>query len=123
MQQLELLRFERNRIHADAGRIPAGAVEALGDARSHRIDAGLENDRDCPRGGDGSHERVLRDGHEHGHKRANQIGCERRQPVVMALRPTKFDGDILAVDIAVFAQAPAKVGHDRARAADRANRG
>src|SRR6202049_1347860 len=40
----------------------------------------------------------------HGHLLTNQIGCQRRQAVVLVLRPTVFDRHVLALDLDGFAQ-------------------
>ena len=37
---------------------------------------------------------------DHGHLAADQIGRQRRQPVVLALRPAIFDRDVAALDVA-----------------------
>jgi hypothetical protein len=36
---------------------------------------------------------------------ADEIGCERWQPIVLIFRPAIFDCDVLALDIASFLQA------------------
>ena len=67
-----------------------------------------ENDRDrrCRRLG---REHGRRDGtgrDDHGHLPANQIGRQRRQPIILTVRPAVFDRDVLALDIAGFAAGP-----------------
>ena len=42
---------------------------------------------------------------DHGHLAANQIGRQRRQPIVLTFRPAVFDRYIAALDIAGFIQA------------------
>src|SRR5262249_8789082 len=48
--------------------------------------------------------------HDHGHRKADQIGCERRKSVNLALRPTVFDVDIAVLDIAGLTEALAEFG-------------
>ena len=45
---------------------------------------------------------------DHGHLATNQIGRQRWQPIVLALRPAIFDRHVLALDIAGFVQALAE---------------
>jgi hypothetical protein len=45
---------------------------------------------------------------DYGDLSTNQFSRERRQPVKLALRPTVFDRDVLALDIARLAQALAE---------------
>ena len=47
----------------------------------------------------------------HGHLTANQIGRQRRQSIVLVLRPAIFDRHVPALDIAGFAQALAERAH------------
>jgi hypothetical protein len=47
---------------------------------------------------------------DYGHLSANEVGRQRRQPIVMTLRPAVFDRDILVFDVADFVQAPAEGG-------------
>ena len=49
---------------------------------------------------------------DHGDLTADQIGRQRRQPVVLTLRPAVFDRDVLALDEAGFLQALAERRHD-----------
>src|SRR5262249_56827487 len=42
--------------------------------------------------------------HEYIHATLHKFGSERRQPAVVAARPTVFDGDVLAVEKARFSQ-------------------
>ena len=44
----------------------------------------------------------------HGDLAANQFGRQRREPIKLTLRPTVFDRDVLAFDIACLLQALAK---------------
>ena len=50
---------------------------------------------------------------DHGHLTANQIGRQRRQPIVLTFRPAVFDRDVLALDEAGFAfKALAETRHE-----------
>ena len=44
----------------------------------------------------------------HGHRTMNQFRRQRRQSLVLAMRPAVLDRDVLPLDIAGFAQALAK---------------
>jgi hypothetical protein len=44
-------------------------------------------------------------GYDHRYAAADEIGDERRQPIVLIFRPAIFDRDVLPVDIAGFLQA------------------
>jgi hypothetical protein len=44
---------------------------------------------------------------------ANQIGCESWQSINLIFRPAIFNRDVLAVDVACFAEALAERGHHR----------
>ena len=46
-----------------------------------------------------------------GHLSANEIGCQRRQPIVMSFGPAVFDRHIVALDIAGFLKPLAERGH------------
>jgi len=43
-------------------------------------------------------------GHNQGHPTANEIGCQRWQPVVLIVREAVFDRDVLTFDIAGHAR-------------------
>src|SRR6516165_5979508 len=88
-----------------AGEVRAGPVEADDKTQCDRVTAGGKNDR-YGRG------RCLRRqscgggvGYDHRYAAANEIGCERRQPIGLHLRPAVFDRHIMALDIAGFLQA------------------
>ena len=99
---------------ADAREAPFAADRELEHAEpdqvaarpSHRVGAGDEDNRDCCgcclrslcRGGASCRS-------EDGDSTANKIGNKRRQPIVLALRPTVFGRYILAFDVAAFLQA------------------
>jgi hypothetical protein len=80
-------------------------VEAGYEARLDRVDAEEEDDRNCRGRRLGGECRRRAVGDNHGHLPTNQFGREIRQSIVLALRPTVFDGDVLAFDIAGFVEA------------------
>jgi hypothetical protein len=47
--------------------------------------------------------------------RANEIGRQRQHPIVLALYPTEFDRNVLALDIAGLFQALTEPGDNDAR--------
>ena len=49
---------------------------------------------------------------DHGHRPANQISHQRRQPIRLIFRRAVFDRDVLALDEACFLQALAERGHE-----------
>ena len=105
-QQSQPLRDQLRGQSGDAGDVAARPVEAGDEAELDRIAAGLEHDRNR-RG-----RRLGREagsgaagGGDHGNRPADQFGGQRRQPIVLALRPAVFDRDVLALGIAGFAQA------------------
>jgi hypothetical protein len=49
------------------------------------------------------------------HLTANQIGRQRWQAIVSALRPAVFDRDILVFDIAALSQALLECGYERCK--------
>src|ERR1700687_5926090 len=44
----------------------------------------------------------------HPHLTTNQIGCHRRQPIELTIRPAVFDRDVAALEIACLTKAPLK---------------
>ena len=48
---------------------------------------------------------------DHGHLTADQVGHQRRQPIVLALQPVVLDRHVLALDVTGFAEAFAERGH------------
>src|SRR5262245_40757074 len=110
MQQPKALSPKSRRNEGDTGDVAAWSVEAGDEAKLNRVTAGCEDDRDrrsrrlgynCRRG-------VMRS--DHRHLTAYQIGCEVGQPVVLVLRPAILDHDILALDVAGFANALPECG-------------
>jgi hypothetical protein len=60
-------------------------------------------------------------GEHYGHLAAHQIGRQRGQSIILPIRPTVFDRDVVALDIADLAQA-AKESGDRRRIRPRGRR-
>src|SRR5215470_10102381 len=109
MQQLKPLRLESDRQTTDTRDIAAGPVHAGDESVLDRVAAGLENNRYCggcrlcceTRCGRGACS-------NDGDLATNEIGCQRRQSVILALRPAILDRHVAAVDKASFVQALAK---------------
>ena len=114
MQQLQLLRRELSSVEGRTRDIAARPVEAGDEAELHRIAGGREDDwnrRGCRLGGqrrDGAAARV-----NDRHLAANQIGRQRRQAIILTLRPAVFDADIAVLDIAGVVQALAERRQNR----------
>jgi hypothetical protein len=72
-----------------------------------RVGADRKHDRDCSGRGLRCERRgSAADRDDHGHLPLDEIGSQRRQSIVMAVGPAIFDRNVLALDIATFAQAP-----------------
>jgi hypothetical protein len=111
MQQLQLLGPNLHAQHGYARKVAARPVEAGDKFHLDRVDACQKDDRN--RSGRrlcGQRRRSIRD--DHGHLSANQIGRQHRESVVLILRETVFNDDVLALDIARFFQALAKRRQD-----------
>ena len=109
MQQLQALCDRADSEGAHTGHIAARSVEARDQAKLDRVGAHHENDwyRWGRRfGGQRGRRAVGR--HDHSHPMLNQVGGHDRQSIVAALRPTIFDRDVLALDVASFGQALVK---------------
>jgi len=50
---------------------------------------------------------------DNGHLLANQIGGQRRQSIILTIRPTVFDGDVFALDIAHFFETALEAANER----------
>ena len=88
--------------------VAARPVQAGDEAKLDRVGAQFEDDRNS-RGRRLCRERRRSAGRgNHGHLTMNQIGHHRRQPITLILRPAVFDRDVLALDVAGFAQPLAK---------------
>ena len=109
VQQLQPLRLQLHAQRGHAGEIAARPVQAGDQPERDRIGAGEEHDRNGPgRGLGGEHAEHLAGDGDHRDLSADQVGRQRRQPVVLLLRPAIFDRDVAALDIAGFAQALAE---------------
>jgi hypothetical protein len=114
MQNLELLSRQIARQDHHAREVAAGAAEAGREAELHRVDTGVEDDRDgrgCRLGG----KRRGRAGRNNpGHPAVDQIGRQCRQSVILAVCKTIFDRHVLAFDVAGLLQALSDAGqpHD-----------
>jgi hypothetical protein len=104
MQKAELLRRQRAGNQVDAGQVAARAAEAGDEANLHWIDSGVEDNWNC--GSCGLRRQRGRPiaGEDHGDLPADQVSRQRGQPIVLALRPTVFDRDVLTFDVAGFGE-------------------
>src|SRR5262249_38706577 len=87
----------------------ARTVEAGDEAVLDRIAAGLEDDRDgrgCRFRGEGG--RCGPTGCNDGDAATNEIGSQRRQPIIPALRPSIFNCDVLPPNVADFSETAAE---------------
>ena len=103
---------------ADTGDVAARPVEAGDETSLDRVAAGAEDDRNCRGRGFGRECRwhAARCGDD-GHPAADQIGRQFRQSIVLTLCPAVFDRDVLAFDVAGFAQPFAECRHEVVRSA------
>ena len=98
--------------------VAARPVEAGDEAAPDRIAPGREDDRHRRGRGLGRERRnVVPD--DHGHRPANQISHQSRQPIRLIVRRAIFDRDVLALDEACFLQALAERGHEVRRVGER----
>ena len=112
MQHLQLLRSEFYKQHAHSRSIVARPVEAGDNAKLDRVAATVENNWDrLRRCLGGQCRRLASHGHDHGHLTARQLNRKRRQSIVVSLRPTIFNRDVLAFDIPDFGQARPQRGN------------
>src|SRR5215467_11651852 len=112
MQEAHLLGAHLRGEKIDAGRVAAGPGEASDKAKLDWVLADTEDDRDRRGRSFGVKRGLSAPCSDHGHTTADEISHERRLAIVSALQPVVLDGDVLALDIAGFAQAFA----ERARA-------
>ena len=123
VQQRQPLRRRVGIEPADPGHVPARPIETGDEAGLDRVAADVEDDRDrrgCRLGGEGRTETAGR--RDHGHLALNQVGRQCRQSIALPFRPTIFDRDIAALDIAGLLQPLAKGGqvrHERSAATGR----
>jgi hypothetical protein len=108
MQQAEALLLHLRVDYEGTCRIPAGSVEALGQAAFDWI-ARHKHDRNCCGCLLRCDGRCLASGrHEYVHVPLYELGSERGQPAVVAACPTIFNDVVLSLDEAAFAQSIAK---------------
>ena len=110
-QQLQPLRPQHAAEKADARDVAARPVEAGDEAVPDRVAAGREDNR-YRRGCGLGRERRIVVADDHGHRPADQISRQSRQPIRLIFRLAEFDRDVLALDEAGFLQALAERGHE-----------
>ena len=104
VQQLQPLRRGLHVRLGHARDVAARPAKAGDEAEPDRVAARFEDDRN------GRGRRLCRKRRRsagrgnHGHLTMNQISRHRRQPIVLAFRPTVFDRHVLAIDVTGFAQ-------------------
>jgi hypothetical protein len=104
VQQLEPLCRQLCRNKRDACNVATRPVETGDEPGLDRVNTDNKDDWDR-RGRRFSGEcRRAADGRYYGHLTTNQIGRQARQSIVLALRPTVFDRDVLALDVASFVE-------------------
>src|SRR5262245_35706898 len=105
MQQFKYLRRRRAAEIGYASDVSVWSIQADDTSKFNRVGSSLEYSRD--RGGRrlgchcGGHAGRSNDSHLTVHK----TGCQGRQSIVPALRPAKFNRDVLALGIAGFVKA------------------
>ena len=113
VQQSQTLLGQLRGEDVDSGRIAAGSGEAGDEPQLDRIGAGVEHDGDrCGRGLDRSSGSFAADRDDDGDLAANEIGRQRRHPLILALGPAVLDRDVAALDEASFLQALAEAGDE-----------
>ena len=96
--------------HGRAGGVAARTVIAGDKAGDDRVDADDEHNGNCRGRGLGRQSCWRRLREDHISRQADQLGRQRRQPVVIALCPAVLDRDIASWREAVFAQATEELG-------------
>jgi hypothetical protein len=104
MQQPKPLSHQLGGQNRNTRDVAAGPIQARYEAELDRVNASREGDWNCRGRGLGS--KCWRDAGSgnHGYLTTNQIGCQGRQSVILALRRTVFDRDVLALDVADLSQ-------------------
>ena len=111
MQQFQAFRCYLCGRLSHACDVTARSAQATDEAEPDRVGGRFEDDRNNGGG------RFCREGcrraarREHGHLSLHQISCHCRQSVVVPLRPSEFDLDVLALDQTRFTQAFPKRCH------------
>jgi hypothetical protein len=108
------LLYRKPRIHGgDPGDVPARSVEADDKAIRNWVTPSHEHDRHRRGRGFGSERRGHAAGCRDGaHLPAYQIGRQSMQPATFTVRPTIFDRNVAAIDIASLTQPFAKSGDE-----------
>jgi hypothetical protein len=104
-QELQPLRRQLNREKIDPSQVAARPSEAGDKTEFDRVVANDEYDgnrRSCRLGR--QHDGATSGRDDHGDAPVHQIGGQCRQPIVLAVRETVFDRQVLALDIAGFLQ-------------------
>ena len=92
--------------------LPPGRGEAGDKAKTDWVFGDTEDYGDCRRCSFGRECSRRAEGRvDHGHLSADQIGHQCRQAIELALQPVVLDRNVLAFDVASFAQAFAECGH------------
>ena len=108
-QDLEALRRQCARDERDAGRVAARLGHALHESEAHRIGADGEHDRNRRRGGlRGSRGRDVAGGGDDVDLARDQLGRERGQAGVVAVRPAVLDREVASFGVARFGEAVAE---------------
>jgi hypothetical protein len=126
-RQVQLLGGQRCAVKGHAGDVAGRTAEAWNQPHPDRV----ASDREHNRNGRGrrlcrQRRRGAADRRDQSNLSADQIGRERRQPLVIALRPAVFDRDVAALDEAHPTEALVECGHDevevaRAQTAEESN--
>jgi len=110
-QQLQSLRPHNAAKKAHARDVATRTVQVGDEAVLDRVAPGHEDDRHR-RGRGLGRECRSQVPDDHGHRPANQISHQSRQPINLIVRIAIFDCDVLALDDACFLQALAERGHE-----------
>src|SRR5262245_58890079 len=112
VQQTQSLGRDLHEEDVDAGRIAARPGKARYQTELHSIFADPEHDRDCRGRGFGRARSNRATGRgDYGYAAADEVGHQRRQPVVLAAEPVVLHRHVLAFDVAGFAEAFAEGGY------------
>ena len=90
VQQFQPLRRYLGVRLSHARDVAARTVKAGNEAELNRVGARLEDDRDCRGRRLGRKRRRSAGRGNYGHLTLNQVGRQRRQPIILALRPAVF---------------------------------
>ena len=104
MQQFQPLRAQFNVQIAHTREIASGPVEARDQAKFNRVVPGEKHDGDRRSRRLGNQRRWTIRGY-YSDWPTNQLGHQRRQAIIVTLRPSVFDGHVAIHDVAGFAQA------------------